>query len=153
MGEDNGLSGRRRLVSGFAVIAGENGRVRLSAGGGEGGMSLISAATILTPFYRSSLSRADFVRARNTAHTATSPVAMKNYPPFVEKERHQSPPGWWKGTRIIAPLPSTYVFFTSSRVSNRDFRIFSLPLDSNCSKLIISLLKLFFDCARDIVIY
>lgn len=54
------------------------------------GMSLISAATILTPFYRSSLSRADFV-ARNTAHTATSPVAMKNYLPFVEKERHQSP--------------------------------------------------------------
>lgn len=53
-------------------------------------MSLISAATILTPFYRFSLSRADFV-ARNTAHTATSPVAMKNYLPFVEKERHQSP--------------------------------------------------------------
>lgn len=64
--------------------------------GGRGGMSLISAATILTPFYRSSLSRADFVRARNTAHTATSPVAMKNYPPFVEKERHQSPPRMMK---------------------------------------------------------
>lgn len=85
MGEDNGLSDGE--ISKWLC---RNCRRERSRSFVSRGMSLISAATILTPFCRSSLSRADFV-ARNTAHTATSPLAMKNYLPFVEKERHQSP--------------------------------------------------------------
>lgn len=66
-----------------------NGRVRLSARD----VFNIGCNPFHPPIpfslFRSSLSQADLV-ARNTAHTATSPVAMKNYLPFVEKERHQS---------------------------------------------------------------
>lgn len=95
--------------------------------GGRGGMSLISAATILTPFYRSSLSRADFVRARNTAHTATSPVAMKNYPPFVEKERHQSsPPDDEKerGSSLLCPPPTSFSRRVASATETFEFSPF-----------------------------
>lgn len=120
-----------KLVSGFVVIAGKRSRSFVSRG-----MSLISALG------RSTLSPSNPLAsspvARNTAHTGTSPAAMKNYLAFVEKERHQSH-RMMKRNEDHPPLPpvsnSRAPFALARQHSRHDFRIFVVRLSPGRLKL------------------